>query len=148
LKKTTLTLLSTLALAFAACGDDESSEESAESTATPETAIAEIAAVRTGLADAVDTYSAGDAEAAAETVNETYLQHFELVEGPLEEVDEELNEELEEQIREELVAEIESGAPQKEVEALVAEIDSGLDEAEAALSGSEKSAEGSAGSTY
>ena len=72
---------------------------------------------------------------AAETVNETYLQHFELVEGPLEEVDEELNEELEEQIREELVDEIEAGAPVADVDDLIAEIETGLDEAERPLAG-------------
>ena len=61
------------------------------------------------------------------------LEHFELVEGPLEEADEELNEELEVQIREELRAEIEAGAPAGEVEKLVDQINRGLDEAETAL---------------
>ena len=133
MKKTMPILLATLALGLAACGDDEESGESSEASVTPEAAIGEIAEVRAGLEDAVSAYAGGDAAAAAETVNETYLQHFELVEGPLEEADEELNEELEEQIREELVAEIESGAPQKDVEGLVSEIDKGLDEAEEVL---------------
>ena len=134
MKKLTPVLFAIAALAFAACGDDENGEES-EAAATPEVAIEEIAAVRAGLDEAAAASADGDAEAAAETVNETYLQHFEIVEGPLEEVDEELNEELEEQIREELVAEIESGAPAKEVDALIAEIEAGLDEAEKALAG-------------
>jgi hypothetical protein len=130
-------LLTASALALAACGDEEETSEEAEAAVTPEAAIDEIAAVRAGLDDAAKTYAGGDADAAAEIVNETYLQHFELVEGPLEEADEELNEELEEQIREELVAEIESAAPKADVDELVAEIESGLEEAEAALSGAE-----------
>lgn len=136
MKKLILSLSVASALALAACGDDESSSEEAEETAaTPQEAITEIAQVQTGLADAMKSYESGDADAAAETVNETYLQHFELVEGPLEEVDEELNEELEEQIREELVSEIESGASDADVAKLVAEIEKGLGEAEAKLAG-------------
>ena len=135
MKKLTPVLFAIAALALAACGDDESGGEESEAAVTPQVAIEEIAAVRAGLDEAATAYADGDAEAAAETVNETYLQHFELVEGPLEEVDEELNEELEEQIREELVDEIESGAPATEVDALVDEIEAGLDEAEKALAG-------------
>jgi SMC interacting uncharacterized protein involved in chromosome segregation len=151
LKTTTIMILAALALALAACGDDEDSGEAAESSVTPETAIEEIGAVRTGLDDAIASYADGDAATAADTVNETYLEHFELVEVPLEEADEELNEELEEQIREELVAEIESEAPRRNVEDLVAEIGNGLDEAEAALTAaSQESAESaeSSGSGY
>lgn len=132
----TTVLVTLAATALIACGDDSESEDAeTEATATPEQAIEEIAAVRSGLDDALATYEDGDSAAAADTVNETYLQHFELVEGPLEEVDAELNEELEESIREELVAEIEAEAPAKDVEALVDEIDSGLDDAETALEG-------------
>ncbi len=141
MKMAAASLAGALALALAACGDDED-ESSEEAAASPDEAIAEIAEVRTGLADAVDLYGEGDAEAAAEAVNETYLQHFEIVEGPLEEADEELNEELEEQIREELVAEIESGAPKPKVNGLVAEIESGLGQAEAALEGAAENGEG------
>ena len=70
---------------------------------------------------------------AADQVSETYLQHFELVEGPLEEVNEELTEELEDQIREELVSAMEAGDPVPEVTKLVEEIESGLVEAEKQL---------------
>jgi hypothetical protein len=123
------------ATALIACGDDSESEEPAEAEAsvTPEQGIDEIAAVRAGLDDALTTYRDGDATAAADAVSETYLQHFELVEVPLEEADHELNEELEEQIREELVGEMEAEAPASRVEKLVDQIDGGLDEAEKAL---------------
>ena len=136
MKKTMTVLALSAALGLAACGDDEESPEAeTEATATPQEAITEIGEVRTGLEDALASYENGDADAAAEAVNETYLQHFELVEGPLEEADEELNEELEHQIREELVAEIESGAPKGDVAGLVTDIEKGLDEAEDALAG-------------
>jgi hypothetical protein len=130
-----LTIL--LAPALIACGDDSESDEAAEAEAsvTPEQAIEEIAAVRSGLDDALATYETGDATAAADTVSETYLQHFELVEVPLEEADEELNEELEEGIREELVAEMEAEAPAAEVKRLVADLNAELDEAEKVLEG-------------
>jgi DNA repair exonuclease SbcCD ATPase subunit len=123
------------ALVLAACGDDSSSEEEeSESSVTPEQAITEIHRVEGDLGRALATYRKGDDAAAAELVSETYLQHFELVEGPLEEADAELNEELEEQIREELVDEMESGAPVAEVAALTKEIEQGLADAERALS--------------
>jgi hypothetical protein len=135
LKKTTTILLASSALALTACGGDDETSEESEAAVTPEVAIEEIAAVRAGLDQALAEYTGGDAETAAEIVEETYLQHFELVEGPLEEADAELNEELEDEIREELVDEIESNASVAEVKDLVAQIESGLDEAEAALNG-------------
>lgn len=138
-----LTLMAIIAsLALVACGDDDSStettgaattEEAEEAAAGPDQAIAEIAEVRTGLDDALAAYEDGDAEEAENLASEAYLQHFELVEGPLEEADEELNEELEHQIREELRAEIAEGAPAEDVADLVEEIGSGLDEAEKTL---------------
>ncbi len=122
------------AFALAACGDDSStSTEAEESASTPEVALTEIGETQKGLAAATDTYASGDATAASDQVQETYLQHFELVEGPLEEVDPELTEQLEEQIREELVASIEAGDPVPEVKALVKEIDAGLEDASAQL---------------
>lgn len=122
------------AAGLVACGDDDSdSAAEAEAGVTPEQAIDEIAAVRAGLDDALVLYRDGDAAAAEETVSETYLQHFELVEGPLEEADAELNEELEVLIRETLTAEIAAGEPVKDVAALVDEANSGLDAAEAQL---------------
>jgi hypothetical protein len=125
--------LALLALGVAACGDDENGEEAEEASVTPQQAIAEIAQVRRGLDEAAAAYRAGDAEQASTLVEDAYLEHFEVVEGPLEDTDPELNEELEEQIREELTSEIEAGAPVPEVEDLIIEIETGLDDAESAL---------------
>ena len=120
------------ALALAACGDDEDSASSEPAT-TPAEAITEIDEVRSGLDESLAAYEKGDAEAAEQLAGDAYLEHFELVEGPLEEVDPELTEELEELIREELRTAIVEGEPVKGVEALVDEANAGLDEAEAAL---------------
>jgi hypothetical protein len=119
------------------CGDDDSDssgETTAEETSvSAQEAITEIAAVRTGLDAAVVAYRQGDADQAEELASEAYLQHFELVEGPLEEADEELNEELEETIRETLRDRINEGVPVAKVTALVRTINRELDEAEQAL---------------
>lgn len=135
--KVRISALAALALAGFAlgCGGSSSDDkaEEAEHSATPQQAIAEIAEVRSGLAAALAAYKAGDESAADEKVGDTYLKHFELVEGPLEEVDHELNEELEDTIREELREQIRSGASAAKVAALVREIDARLDEAEQAL---------------
>jgi hypothetical protein len=125
-----------LALAGFALGCGSSSDdkaEEAEHSATPQQAISEIAQVRSGLAEALATYKTGDAAAADEQVGDTYLKHFELVEGPLEEVDHELTEELEDTIREELREQIRADAGAAKVEGLVREIYAKLDEAEQAL---------------
>jgi hypothetical protein len=128
-------VLAALALAAIGCGssDDKTTATEAEHSATPQQAVAEIAKVRSGLAEALATYQAGDESAADKQVGDTYLQHFELVEGPLEEVDHELTEELEDTIREELREQIRAGAGTARIKALVGEIDAKLDEAEAAL---------------
>jgi hypothetical protein len=132
-----------LGLLAAGCGDDEDSEdatEQAEETAlTPEQAIDEIAVVRQQIDDGLTAYQDGDTAAAEESVTDAYLEHFELVEPPLEEADPELNEELEVLIRETLGNAVAEGEPVKEVEKIVAEANKGLDEAEAALSGSKGS---------
>jgi hypothetical protein len=122
------------AIALVACGDDsgETATE-AETTVTPAVAIEEIAAVEQGLAAAEKAYARGDAAEAEELASTAYLEHFELVEGPLEEVDEELNESLEELIREELRGAIAEGAPVSEVSKLVDQAMDGLDEARTAL---------------
>lgn len=122
------------ALGLGACGDssDETATE-AEETVTPTRAIEEIAVVEDGLAAALAAYQKGDADRAEELVSTAYLEHFELVEGPLEEADEELNEHLEELIREELRGAISDGATVAEVKQLVAEADDGLGEARTVL---------------
>src|SRR3954449_2015026 len=117
----------------AGCGSSQegSSEASKEEKATPQQEIQEIAAVRQGLDQAIATYRSGDRSAADQQVGDTYLQHFELVEGPLEKADKELNEELEDGIREELRGLIKDGAPQAQEVKLHQEIAADLDKAEA-----------------
>ena len=83
--------------------------------------------------DLLETYVKGDADQAEELASTAYLEHFELVEGPLEEADAELNEHLEELIREELRNAITADAPVAEVKKLVAEANDGLDEARTVL---------------
>lgn len=127
-----------LAVFAIGCGsstnDNSSPSEEAEHATTPRQAVAEIGKVRSGLAHALATYKAGDAKAADQQVGDTYLQHFELVEGPLEDADHELNEQLEDTIREELREQIRDGAGKAEIAALVRQIDAKLDRAEHALS--------------
>ena len=77
-------LLAALALAVAGCGG---SDESEDESATPAEAVAEIDEIKTMLATAVDQVRAGDADAAEETVGDTYLEHFEKVEHRLDLVD-------------------------------------------------------------
>jgi hypothetical protein len=137
-RRTAAIILAATALIAAGCGDDDDSgsdREAAEAAATvgPQEAIAEIAAVRTGLAEGLAAYRSGDAEGADALVGDAYLEHFELVEVPLDRRNHELNEELEEQIRETLRGEIQDGAPVPQVAALIAEINRGLSEAEQAL---------------
>src|SRR4051795_3692200 len=101
---TALVLIGSLALA--ACGSDGDAE--AEQV-TPAQARAEIGQVRAALESAVASLRKGDAKAAEDAVSEGYLQHFEKVEGPLEDVDAELNEKLEDTIREQLRDKIRDG---------------------------------------
>lgn len=125
--------LAALALVAAGCGDDEEEATTEDAAATPQQAITEIGAVRQGLTQGLAAYRAGDAQRADKVIGDAYLEHFEIVEGPLEEVDPELNEELEELISTEIREQIEAGAPPNEVQALVQEAQTGLDQAEAAL---------------
>jgi hypothetical protein len=128
----------TLGMLATGCGSNDGGTDSAteareEASATPQKAIQEIAAVRKGLDQAMSTYRSGDKAKADDQVGDTYLQHFELVEGPLEKVDGALKEHLEDGIREELRGKIKAGASQAEVDKLYQEIDAELDQAEAAL---------------
>lgn len=133
----TATAVSLTAIAlFAGCGDSDSSggtEESEHEAVTPAKAIVEIGLVRQGLAAGLAAYERGNAEKADELIANGYLEHFELVEGPLEESDEELSEELEELIREEIRDEVKAGADAAEVEALITEANQELNKAEKAL---------------
>jgi hypothetical protein len=130
LRTAALTIAVSSGFALAACGsDDKSSSESASEEVTPAMAVLEIAKVKAGLDKAVTEVEAGDAATAEETVSDTYVDHFELVEGPLDKVDHELNEELEEGIRTELVDEIKSGAPAAQIKTHVKQLKADLDTA-------------------
>jgi hypothetical protein len=137
-------------LALAACGSEdetarsstqtaegaataEDSAKPAEATATPAEARAEIGQVRTALDSALASLEEGDAKAAENAVSEGYLQHFEKVEGPLEEVDPELKEELEKTIREDLRDKIRNGGSVAEVTTMISGIKADLDTAEQKL---------------
>jgi hypothetical protein len=126
-------LLVPAALALGACGSDSKSEESHEEQATPATAIAEIGETRDGLIAALATYKSGDKKAAEEQAAEAYLQHFEIVEGPLEAKDKELTAKLEDTIREELRDAMKAGKPAAEIEETVNGVLADLEKAETAL---------------
>ena len=119
-------------LALAACGDDKNSEAE-ETKATPAQAVTEIAATREALDQGLEQLKSGDRKAAEETVADGYLEHFEIVEGPLEEADGELNEKIEDTLREELREKIKDGGSVAEVTALVNEIKADLATAETKL---------------
>jgi len=135
---TALAILISLVL-LAGCGDDSDSTTGGEAeeraAVSPQQAVEEIGEVRAGLAAGLAAYRQGDAEKAERLVGDAYLEHFELVEGPLEDRDAELNEELEELIREEIRDEIAAEAAPAEVAALVRSANEELDRAEAALRG-------------
>src|SRR4051794_11001192 len=132
LRSAALSIAVSSSFALAACGDDDkgsASEASAEESSSPAAAIQEIAAVKAGLDTAVKQVRSGDSKAAEETVSNTYVDHFEQVEGPLGKVDHELNEELEEGISTELRNEIKNGATAAKVSKHVTEIKADLDTA-------------------
>jgi hypothetical protein len=132
LRSAALSIAVSSSFALAACGNDDkgsASESSAEESATPAAAVKEIAAVKAGLDTAVQQVRSGDAETAEETVSNTYVDHFEKVEGPLDKVDHELNEELEEGISTELRKELSGGASAAAVSKHVDELKADLDTA-------------------
>ena len=116
----------------AACG---SGDESSEEDTTPAAAAAEIDTIKSMLDDALAKYKAGDAEAAEETVGDAYLEHFEEVEHPLEEVDEELMKDLEHTISTDIRTKMKDGAPASEIEQLIEQTKTDLDEAKSKLQG-------------
>lgn len=121
-----------LLLAGAGCGG---SNGSAEEAATPAEAVAQIAKVKALLDTAAEQVRSGDADAAEKTVGTAYLEHFELVEGPLGERDPKLMEALEEAISTDLRNEIKDGKSAAEIETAVKEIEANLDRAEEVLRG-------------
>jgi DNA repair exonuclease SbcCD ATPase subunit len=125
----------------AACGSDDengaaaTTTESSEEDTSPAAAAAEIDTIKSMLDDALAKYKAGDAEAAEETVGDAYLEHFEEVEHPLEEVDEELMEDLEHTISTDIRTKMKNGAPASEIEQLIEQTKTDLDEAKSKLQG-------------
>jgi len=122
-------LLLGLALLAVGCGGSDENEESV----TPTQAIVEIGKVRRLLDSALARYRAGDEKNADELVGDAYLEHFEHVEGPLEDADEELMQDLEQTIATELREKIKAGASVNEVADLVEHAKDHLDEAEGLL---------------
>lgn len=125
----------TAAALVAGCGGGDSSgeEKEQEAAASPAKAVAEIAPVRQGLAAGLAAYRQSKSKQAERLVGDAYLEHFELVEGPLEERDEDLNEKLEGLIGTEIRNEIKRGAEVAVVAALISEADRELGAAEKAL---------------
>lgn len=128
--------LSVAALGLIACGDDDSTTTSGQEAVSADQAVVEIGEVRSGLSASLAAYESGDADQAEELASTAYLEHFELVEGPLGEADPELTETLEELIREELRDAIKAGEPEPGVAALIEQAQGDLNQAEQALQGS------------
>jgi hypothetical protein len=129
-----------VALAVAAlavgCGGSEGgagATEEAEESVSAEEAVGEIDEIERMLDEALASYQAGNTEEAEEIVGDAYLEHFEKVEHPLEELDHDLMEELEVLISTTLRDEIRAGASASEVEALVAQAKVGLATAKSLL---------------
>jgi hypothetical protein len=95
-------------VALTACGNDKN-ESASEPKVSNEQAITEVEATRNGLSEALDKSKAGRDQEADNLASEAYLQHFEKVEGPLEEANHELNEQLEESISQEYRAKLKAG---------------------------------------
>ena len=79
----------------------------------------EIASTAKGLDDALAAYKAGDAAKADQLAGDAYLDHFELVEGPLGKVDIAFMQQLEDQISAGVRNAMKDGKPVADVEALV-----------------------------
>src|SRR3954468_7422339 len=130
LRSAALTVAVSSSFALVACGGgDKGSASETAPEESPVAAITEIAAVKAGLDTAVQQVRSGDSKAAEETVANTYVDHFEKVEGPLEKVDHELNEELEERISTDLRKQISNGATAAAVRNYVDDLKADLDSA-------------------
>src|SRR5215204_954337 len=131
-----IVLLGLVGLMATACGSDDDSSPAAatatdegeeEGKITAEEAAAEIDEIKRMLDEGLAQYQDGDQEAAATTVGDAYLEHFEKVEHPLEEQDHE------HRISTEIRDEMKEGASADEVAALVEETKADLDTAKAKL---------------
>jgi hypothetical protein len=120
-----------LSVALAACSSSGSSP--APASAVPSTAPASASAVPSlslsahvdatvaGLDAALALYKAGNNQGALDAVAETYEDHFEVIEEPLEKVNDPLKEDLEGLIATKLRQSISAKSPVADVEALVTE---------------------------
>lgn len=124
-----LSAVAALLVAAVAVGACAAAASPSPTSAPTTDVVAEIQATAAGLDDALAAYEAGDAARAEQLASDAYLDHFELVEGPLEEKDPELTGVLEDLIRDELRAAITAGKPLADVKALVDEARQGLDRA-------------------
>jgi hypothetical protein len=129
LRSAALTVALSSGFALAACGSQDKSAQGTAEQDTPAVALAEIPQVKAGLDRAVTQLRGGDAKAAGETVSNTYVDHFEKVETPLEKVDHALKEELEEGISTDLRKEITDGVPAAQVSTHVDQLKADLDTA-------------------
>jgi len=102
-------------------------------TASPVDYDAEAQAAADLLDQALAAYIAGDSQAAMDLVADAYEQHFELIEHPLEEIDEAFMEELEVLIATRIRAAMTDGAPASTVQLLVEEAKAGLAQAQEML---------------
>jgi hypothetical protein len=82
---------------------------------------AEVDATVAGLNTALGLYRAGNNQGTLDTLAETYEDHFELIEDPLEDVNDDLKESLEGLIATKLRQAVTAKAPVADVEKLVAE---------------------------
>ena len=121
-------------LLIGACGSDDDNKAPQQSASgQKQTAVQEVSETQEGLKKALAAYDPAKPAPADELVSETYLQHFEKVEGPLDKVDHELNEELEETISTKIRADIKKKVSRAQLEKLVKQTQTDLDTAKAKL---------------
>jgi ABC-type glycerol-3-phosphate transport system substrate-binding protein len=120
-----LTLLATLAIAVVVGACTAAPAPTATSTA-PVDLDAQAQAAADVLDEALVAYETGDAERAMDLVADAYENHFELIEHPLEEIDETFMHDLETLIATRIRAAMDEGQPVEAVRALVAEAKAGL----------------------
>jgi hypothetical protein len=89
-----------------------------------------LSTIRTLLNQSITELNAGNNTGASELVDIAYIDNYEYIEAPLEELDSELMEETEVMIREDLASAIEDEKPLGEITTLHNNIKSNLDTAE------------------
>jgi hypothetical protein len=112
------------AVALAGCGEPKAKDAPATgATAKPLEAVQEIDVVRKDLVRVVNEVQQGHRKAAGEIVSETYVQHFEKVEPPLDKADHKLKEKLEKALSRTLRQKIKTGKPVGEIGKFVQRLD-------------------------